>query len=585
MLNFKDIAKIFEEIELRLVSSLKRNLKRHKQWERDEGFEWSAWQAEKLRNMENFRRENAEIMADYTDVIDDETRQLMGEQFDEGERLAEQSAPEDDGYMNVSDKHFFGVNEQKMQTLMTDITTLEKQVETAALRMTDDIYRQTVNRVQLAMGMGEMTLEKAVDTATRDFLDKGINCIVYADGKRVNIADYVRMALRTTSTRATLQGQAKRWAELGYDTVMTSSYGMCSKTCEPWQGRVYIDDVYTYWNGDTEERNGQLWGKSGYCGKWFPLLSTAIYSGLFHPNCRHTLTQYIDGVTELPKPIPAETIKRQREYEQKQRALERKIRKLKRYAEGTLDPDTAREYRRKLKAAQKELREFISQTNADEGKTVLRRDYGREKVYGIQGDFKALKGSEEIRFDTLNSSSKIDKDFAEEYRKEYDSFTSTFGELPNLRGVNIAPYQGYDTYGGYNPQSCEITLFGVGGKNGKSYISQVALAEKKKGQWSTSSPYHSFRHELGHALQQRMSDEDGWDRKLDKIKKLETSLKNELTNLSGSDIIDFERKKLSRYGFMKTEEFISESIAEYANNPKKARYVSKTVVRILLGKE
>lgn len=28
-LNFKDIAKIFEEIELRLISSLKRNLKRH----------------------------------------------------------------------------------------------------------------------------------------------------------------------------------------------------------------------------------------------------------------------------------------------------------------------------------------------------------------------------------------------------------------------------------------------------------------------------------------------------------------------------------------------------------------------------
>ena len=30
ILSFKDIAKIFEEIELRLISSLKRNLKRHK---------------------------------------------------------------------------------------------------------------------------------------------------------------------------------------------------------------------------------------------------------------------------------------------------------------------------------------------------------------------------------------------------------------------------------------------------------------------------------------------------------------------------------------------------------------------------
>jgi hypothetical protein len=146
---------------------------------------------------------------------------------------------------------------------------------------------------------------------------------------------------------------------------------------------VYIDDVYTLWDGEIEERNGgELWGKSHYCDKWFCLLSTAIHKGLFHPNCRHSLLLYIDGVTKIPEPIPAEKIKQQRDLEKQQRAKERNIRKLKRFAEGTLDPDTAREYRRKLREAQKELREFISQTNADEGKTVLRRDYGREKVYG-----------------------------------------------------------------------------------------------------------------------------------------------------------------------------------------------------------
>ena len=50
LLNFQDIAKIFEEIELRLIASLKRNLKKHKSEEQQEGFEWSSWQAEKLRN-------------------------------------------------------------------------------------------------------------------------------------------------------------------------------------------------------------------------------------------------------------------------------------------------------------------------------------------------------------------------------------------------------------------------------------------------------------------------------------------------------------------------------------------------------
>ncbi|HEZ7987410.1 MAG TPA: phage minor capsid protein [Ruminococcus sp.] len=45
-----------------------------------------------------------------------------------------------------------------------------------------------------------MTLQQAIDIAVKDFLDKGINCIVYRNGRHVNISDYIRMALRATST-------------------------------------------------------------------------------------------------------------------------------------------------------------------------------------------------------------------------------------------------------------------------------------------------------------------------------------------------------------------------------------------------
>ena len=397
MLSFRDIARIFEEIELRLIASLKRNLSRHKAEEEKEGFEWSAWQAEKLNNIDNFRKENAQIADEYVDVIDDETRQLMTDQFHEGEHTAEQSVIDvSESGVNVPDvpdvpaqpqppkaptaipdDHFFGVNKPKMDKLMEDITTLEKTALTAAVRNMDDVYRTTLNKVQLMMGTGSITLNEAIDLATRDFLDKGINCIVYADGRRVNIADYVRMALRTTSTRATLQGAAKRFAELGYDTVLISQYGGCSETCEPYQGKVYIDDVFTIWNG---ERSGDF-GKSNYCDKWFMLLSVAIRGGLFHPNCRHTMGQYIEGLTKIPKPIPAEKIREQRELEEKQRAMERKIRALKRKVEGTQDEKKVKEYKRKLREEQGKLREFIKEHD-----DVLRRDYSREKIYSGKGE-------------------------------------------------------------------------------------------------------------------------------------------------------------------------------------------------------
>lgn len=394
LLSFRDIAKIFEEIELRLIASLKRNLSRHKAEEEKEGFEWSAWQAEKLNNIDNFRKENAQIADEYVDVIDDETRQLMTNQFHEGEHTAEQSVIDvSESGVNVPDvpaqpqppeaptaipdDHFFGVNKPKMDKLMEDVTTLEKTALTAAVRNMDDVYRTTLNKVQLMMGTGSITLNEAIDLATRDFLDKGINCIVYADGRRVNIADYVRMALRTTSTRATLQGAAKRFAELGYDTVLISQYGGCSETCEPYQGKVYIDDVFTIWNG---ARSGDF-GKSNYCDKWFMLLSVAIRGGLFHPNCRHTMGQYIEGLTKIPQPIPAEKIREQRELEEKQRAMERKIRALKRKVEGTQDEKKVKEYKRKLREEQGKLREFIKEHD-----DVLRRDYSREKIYSGKGE-------------------------------------------------------------------------------------------------------------------------------------------------------------------------------------------------------
>jgi hypothetical protein len=400
LLSFRDIAKIFEEIELRLIASLKRNLSRHKAEEEKEGFEWSAWQAEKLNNIDNFRKENAQIADEYVDVIDDETRQLMTDQFHEGEHTAEQSVIDvSESGVNVPDvpnvpavptqpqppeaptaipdDHFFGVNKPKMDKLMEDVTTLEKTALTAAVRNMDDVYRTTLNKVQLMMGTGSITLNEAIDLATRDFLDKGINCIVYADGRRVNIADYVRMALRTTSTRATLQGAAKRFAELGYDTVLISQYGGCSETCEPYQGKVYIDDVFTIWNG---ARSGDF-GKSNYCDKWFMLLSVAIRGGLFHPNCRHTMGQYIEGLTKIPQPIPAEKIREQRELEEKQRAMERKIRALKRKVEGTQDEKKVKEYKRKLREEQGKLREFIKEHD-----DVLRRDYSREKIYSGKGE-------------------------------------------------------------------------------------------------------------------------------------------------------------------------------------------------------
>lgn len=232
------IAKIFEEIELMLISSLKRNLKRHKEWEKAEGFDWPAWQALKLRNIGNYRKENKDIMDHYTATVDEDTNALLQEQFDEGAAaVVEELETLEYKPKPVTDDNFFGVNQKRVDQLISEIQATEHRVEKAALRMMDDVYRRTLYKAEIAMSVGATTLPQAIDMATKDFLNSGINCIEYKNGRRVNIADYVQMSLRTAATRAYLRGAAAKRTELGIDTVLVSQYGACSDTCLPWQGR------------------------------------------------------------------------------------------------------------------------------------------------------------------------------------------------------------------------------------------------------------------------------------------------------------------------------------------------------------
>lgn len=366
----REIADIFVNIELRLIASLKRNLKRHKAEEKEYGFNWPAWQAEKMRNIEQFRRQNQAIMSEYAPVIDTDVEDLIQKEYVQG--AAAETEPDT--------QNFFGVDRRRVDSLIEDVNNNLHEAESSSLRMMDDVYRQTIYKAEMAASTGSVTMEQAVDLAVKDFLAAGINCIQYRDGRLVNIATYAEMAIRTASLRSYLRGAADQRTALGIDTVLVSQYGACSDTCLPWQGRVYIDDVWGSFEGEITGARGKSRN-----GKWYPLLSVAVEEGLFHPNCRHTLSTWIDGISRIPKPLDAKKVRETAALEQKQRRMEAKIRRLKRMAEGTLEPDKAKEYRRKARAAQAELRAYIAD-NGDQ----LRRDYWREKTHGIPVDARAV---------------------------------------------------------------------------------------------------------------------------------------------------------------------------------------------------
>lgn len=356
----RDIAALFDALELDLVKSLHRCLARHQQQEQTEGGQngtprhWQAWQAAKLRDLRRFRRENTAILGEYRDLIDAGTRALLEEEAAQG-----------------GTDEFFRMDDTRMNALLNEMQQANEQSERAALRYMNDVYRKTILRTAAAMQAGGQTLQQATDAATRDFLDQGIACIRYRNGRRVNISTYAEMALRAAGTRAMLMGEAAQRERLGLDTVLVSQYGACSKTCLPWQGLVYIDDVFQPYHGPRTP--GGTYGISRN-GRQYPLLSVAMQGGLFHPNCRHTLSTWVEGVSTRPRPMDKAKVEAAAQLEAKQRALERSVRKAKRQAAGLCDPAAAKAARARVRAAQKELRDFV----ADHG-DVLRRNVWRER--------------------------------------------------------------------------------------------------------------------------------------------------------------------------------------------------------------
>lgn len=340
--NNYDIEKIFEEIENELISSMKRTLWSHKKDEETKGFDWPQWQALKLKHLEDFRKNNKDIFKKYNKDIDYATKKEMKKQFREGASRTNKGAlkagiiKKEDSQLSGS---FFGLNDRKIKALMKSITNDINDVKYAALRMADDQYRQIIYKAEVFANTGAKTVKQAIDMATHDFLARGFNCIEYSNGSRHNIADYCDMAIRTANKRANLMGEGEMRKKLGNPLVYISRHnGACDK-CAPWQGRVYIDDVYS---GGTEED-----------GK-YPLLSTAIDGGLFHPRCQHGSSTYYPDINDEPEEVTKAFNNSEHEDAYTQ-ALQRQKRQYERLALGSLLPKNVSNYQSKVLELQNQI--------------------------------------------------------------------------------------------------------------------------------------------------------------------------------------------------------------------------------------
>ncbi len=341
-----DIGAAFEAVEDELMASMIRNMKRHRIEEVDEEKEWEMWQTLQLKALEKYKKSNAERFQGKFKDINGKIEALLYAAREQGGMEQEMKIlraikkgfrpPKQRTGSATTVAEFFKVNDRKLDALIKATQNDFQKAETAVLRMANDQYRKIIYNAQVYANTGAGTYEKAVDMATKDFLSRGINSIEYANGARHTIKDYAAMAIQTASKRAYLQGEGEMRKEWGITTVIMNKRGNACPKCLPFVGKVLIDDV---WSG----------GKAS--DGPYPLMSSAIAAGLYHPRCKDSHTTYFGGISTPPDSKftrqEIQEIEDGYRTEQKQQYAKRQADRFGRLAEYSLDEENQEKYRRK----------------------------------------------------------------------------------------------------------------------------------------------------------------------------------------------------------------------------------------------
>lgn len=358
----EEIADIFRDMEDYLASSMKRNLSSHKAQELTEGFEWKQWQAMQLRSLNEYRNGLGPAVNAYFDKANPEIEAMIRDQFKEAAGKADQiySGVVPGNSITSGGDNFFEINKPRVNQLVDEALNGVNGLRYAVINKAGTDYTSIIQRADFLHQTGAMTLDQSVDMASKSFLEKGLSCVVYANGATVGIASYVEMALRTSSRKTVMTAEGAKRAEWGEFLVVVPSIGSTCPLCMAWQAMILVDDVYA---------GGRPDGVHG-------LLSTAMEAGLLHPNCRHKPSTYFEGISTVPTESPEARTAKQYAAEQRQRVIERNIRKYKRLEAGSLDSSNVTKYAAKKNEWQAEMRKHLDEN------PELRRKPSREKSYG-----------------------------------------------------------------------------------------------------------------------------------------------------------------------------------------------------------
>lgn len=492
-----DIEKAFKAIEDELIASMMRNLASHRAEETDMGFNWSQWQVEQLKALEKYKAQNKKKFTKSFSNINDSIDAMIFAARQEGGTEQEQKilralkkGLKASKVSQDAEGAFFRLNTRELEALIkatkNDFGTAEK----AMLRMSEDKYRQIIFNAQVYAATGAGTYEKAVDMATKDFLKAGINCIEYSNGARHSIKSYAKMAIQTACKRAYLTGEGEMRQSWGISTVIMNKRANACPKCLPFVGKILIDDV---WSG----------GKAS--DGPYPLMSSAMAAGLYHPNCKDVHTTYFPELDDEPdskfSKKELEQVKEDYRQDQKQQYAGRMAEQFDRLSKYSLDPDNKKMYEVRKEQWEKQVNNFeIEKESSDKDNFI---DYVKNPEEALKAltnkvgirNVEADGMDKQLLVDNTNQLIKLENKFGVINQSEFVDFNLDEGNyIGNATSNKLTPANQYLTLNKkrYSDRELHINNEIKGIKSGYSMPAELTNKE---------ASVYTITHEYGHMLQ------------------------------------------------------------------------------------
>jgi hypothetical protein len=260
---------------------------------------------------------------------------------------------------------------EAVQRLVYSLSSTLRGTHLRILRWDLDTYREVIAKVGVPdVLMGTKTRLRAAQVAWEELLGQGITGFVDKSGRRWELASYVEMATRTGTAQAAVEAHLDRLADAGIDLVIVSNAPQECKRCRPWEGKVLARNG----GGGRQTLDLQHATEDGQTVTVHVAgtVDQAVADGLMHPNCRHSLSAYLPGVTKAPTNTEDPDGDEAR---QKLRALERDVRAAKMQAATAMTPEAKSAYQADVRDGQAAIRDHIATAPAD-----LFRQSHREQI-------------------------------------------------------------------------------------------------------------------------------------------------------------------------------------------------------------